>query len=119
MNFRFEISNEYISRNCLVSRHDKEYAEAMWLILQDEHADDFIFSTGETNSLKDFVEQCFSNFGLDWAEHVQHDAQLMRPNEIVWSQGNPEKAHRILGWQAQNRMRDVVKILCDAQRKTV
>jgi GDPmannose 4,6-dehydratase len=89
-----------------------EYVEAMWRILQADHADDFVIATGEANSLKDFVDQSFACFGLDWTEHVLHDDQLMRPNEIAWSQGNPEKAHKILGWQASKRMRDVVKALC-------
>jgi GDPmannose 4,6-dehydratase len=89
-----------------------EYVEAMWRILQADHADDFVIATGEANSLKDFVDQSFACFGLDWTEHVLHDDQLMRPNEIAWSQGNPEKAHKILGWQASKRMRDVVKTLC-------
>jgi len=94
-----------------------EYAEAMWQILQADHADDFVVATGETNSLRDFVDQSFSCFGLNWAEHVKHDDNLMRPNEIPWSQGNPEKIRKILGWQASKRMTDVVKILCDAQSK--
>ena len=93
-----------------------EYAEAMWRILQAGHADDFVIATGETNSLKDFVDQTFTCFGLNWTEHVLHGDQLKRPNEILWSQGNPEKAHRILGWKSSKRMRDVVKILCDAER---
>lgn len=92
-----------------------EYVEVMWRMLQTSEADDFVIATGETNSLKDFVEQTFSCFGLDWAEHVQHDDQLMRANEIAWSQGNPEKARQVLGWQADKRMGDVVKALCDAQ----
>ena len=96
-----------------------EYAEAMWRILQADHADDFVIATGEANSLKDFVDQCFAYFGLDWAEHVRHDDQLMRPNEILWSQGNSDKARKILGWQASKRMRDVVKILCAAQSSKV
>jgi GDPmannose 4,6-dehydratase len=90
----------------------QEYVEAMWLILQAEQADDFVIATGQANSLKDFVAQAFDCFGLNWTEHVHHDDQLMRPNEIAWSQGNPEKAHKILGWQASKRMADVVKILC-------
>ena len=92
-----------------------EYVEVMWRMLQTSEADDFVIATGETNSLKDFVQQTFSCFGLDWAEHVQHDDQLMRANEIAWSQGNPEKARQVLGWQADKRMGDVVKALCDAQ----
>jgi GDPmannose 4,6-dehydratase len=89
-----------------------EYVEAMWLMLQADQADDFVIATGEANSLKDFVNQAFACFGLDWTEHVLHDEQLMRPNEIALSQGNPDKAHQILGWQASKHMRDVVKILC-------
>jgi GDPmannose 4,6-dehydratase len=92
-----------------------EYVEAMWLMLQADQADDFVIATGEANSLKDFVAQAFACFGLDWTEHVLHDEQLMRPNEIALSQGNPEKAHQILGWQASKHMRDVVKILCGVE----
>lgn len=92
-----------------------EYADAMWRILQADRADDFVVATGEANSLEDFVGCVFSYFGLEWREHVGHDDQFMRPNEISFSQGVPEKAHKLLGWQASKRMRDVVKILCDAR----
>lgn len=95
-----------------------EYTEAMWRILQAEQADDYVIATGEAHSLRDFVDQCFSYFGLDWAKFVQFDSQLIRPNEILWSQGNSEKAQKVLGWKASKRMRDVVKMLCDAQRET-
>lgn len=89
-----------------------EYVEAMWLMLQAEQANDFVIATGQTNSLQDFVAQTFACFGLDWIQHVEHDDQLMRPNEIAWSQGNPEKARQLLGWQATKHMSDVIKILC-------
>jgi GDPmannose 4,6-dehydratase len=92
-----------------------EYVQAMWQILQADHADDFVIATGEANSLEDFVKQSFTCFGLDWTEHVLQSDQFKRPNEIPWSQGNPEKAHKILGWHARSRMRDVVRILSDAQ----
>ncbi len=91
-----------------------EYVEAMWLMLQAEQADDFVIATGQANSLKDFVAQTFACFGLDWSQHVEHDDQLMRPNEIAWSQGNPEKAKQLLGWQATKHMNDVIKILCSS-----
>jgi GDPmannose 4,6-dehydratase len=91
-----------------------EYVEAMWQILQAEQADDFVVATGEANSLQDFVAEAFTCFGLDWTEHVQHSDQFTRPNEIPWSQGNPEKAHKMLGWRASKRMRDVVRILSAA-----
>lgn len=92
-----------------------EYVQAMWQILQADSPEDFVIATGEANSLQDFVEQAFACFELDWKEHVRHSEQLKRPNEIPWSQGNPERALKILGWQASKRMRDVVKILCDSQ----
>jgi GDPmannose 4,6-dehydratase len=91
-----------------------EYVEAMWLMLQAEQAEDFVIATGQANSLKEFVAQTFACFGLDWTQHVEHDDQLMRPNEIAWSQGNPEKAKQLLGWQATKCMNDVIKILCSS-----
>ena len=92
-----------------------EYVNAMWRILQADRADDFVIATGEANSLQNFVQQAFACYGLDWIEHVRHSDQLKRPNEIPWSQGNPEKAHKVLEWHASKRMRDVVKILCNSQ----
>ena len=89
-----------------------EYVEAMWLMLQAEQADDFVIATGQAHTLKDFVAQAFACYGLDWTQYVVHDDQLMRPNEIAWSQGNPAKAKQLLGWQATKKMNDVVKILC-------
>jgi GDPmannose 4,6-dehydratase len=92
-----------------------EYVDAMWRMLQAEKADDFVIATGEANSLQDFVAQSFSFFGLNWKEYVQYDDQLKRPNEIPWSQGNPEKALRVLDWRADKKMGDVVTALCSAQ----
>ena len=89
-----------------------EYVEAMWLMLQAELPEDFVIATGEANSLKDFVAQTFACFGLEWTQHVEHDDSLMRPNEIILSQGNPEKDKQLLGWQAERRMSNVVKELC-------
>ena len=98
-----------ISRDCGWA---PEYVESMWLMLQAELPEDFVIATGEANSLKDFVAQTFACFGLEWTQHVEHDDSLMRPNEIILSQGNPEKAKQLLGWQVKRRMSDVVKELC-------
>ncbi len=91
-----------------------EYVEAMWLMLQAKKADDFVIATGQAHTLKDFVAQAFACYGLDWTKHVVYDDRLIRPNENAWSQGCPDKAQRILGWQATKKMNDVVKILCGA-----
>jgi GDPmannose 4,6-dehydratase len=91
-----------------------EYVEAMWLILQQEKADDFVIATGETNSLEDFVAEVFKCVGLDWRDHVESDASFLRPSEIMVSRANPEKSARILDWQATYRMKDVVRMMVDA-----
>lgn len=91
-----------------------EYVEAMWLMLQQDRADDFVIATGETNSLEDFVAAAFHCVGLDWREHVISDQSLLRPSEIMVSRGNAGKSAIILGWEAKNRMRDVVRLMIAA-----
>lgn len=95
----------------------EEYVEAMWLMLQQEQPEDFVIATGETNTLEDFVAAVFLAVGLDWRERVIPDPSLLRPSEIMVSRGNPEKALRKLGWQASRKMRDVIKLIIDAELK--
>ncbi|MDD2581156.1 MAG: GDP-mannose 4,6-dehydratase [Desulfuromonadaceae bacterium] len=90
-----------------------EYVEAMWMILQQEKADDFVIATGETNRLEDFVNEVFRCVGLDWRDHVESDPSLLRPSEIMVSRANPEKSVKILGWQATNRMKDVARMMVE------
>jgi GDPmannose 4,6-dehydratase len=90
-----------------------EYVEAMWFILQQEKADDFVIATGETNRLEDFVAEVFKCVGLDWRDHVESDASLLRPSEIMVSRANPEKSARVLGWQATYGMKDVARMMVD------
>jgi GDPmannose 4,6-dehydratase len=86
-----------------------EYVDAMWRMLQTDSPDDFVIATGETNSLQDFVATAFAEVGLDWQRHVVQDATLFRPTELRYSRGKAERAHKLLGWQASMKMRDVVK----------
>lgn len=86
-----------------------EYVEAMWLMLQQGQADDYVIATGETNSLESFVAEVFQSVGLNWRQHVITDSSLLRPSEIMISRGNPRKAAQVLGWQAEKRMRDVAE----------
>ena len=95
-----------------------EYVDAMFRILQADQAEDYVIATGAAYSLQDFVDQSFAYYGLNWQDHVQQDEQLMRPNEIPWSQGNPQKALEKLGWKATKRMGDVIQILAESQRTT-
>lgn len=90
-----------------------EYIEAMWLMLQKDEPDDYIVATGETHSLREFVAEVFSNFDLDWQEHVDFDPALVRPNELLVSRADPYKAYRELGWRAKYRMKDVASMLVD------
>jgi GDPmannose 4,6-dehydratase len=86
-----------------------EYVEAMWLMLQQDKADDFVIATGEMNTLESFAAEVFQTVGLDWREHVISDPSLLRPSEIMFSRGNATKAATVLGWVAKNRMKSVVK----------
>jgi len=85
-----------------------EYVEAMWLMLQQDAPDDYIVSTGEANSLEDFVSQAFTSVGLDWRIYVESAPALFRPTDLAWSQGCAEKAFHKFGWRAKLKMRDVV-----------
>lgn len=95
-----------------------EYVEAMWLMLQQPAPDDFVIATGETNRLDEFVEQAFSCFGLNWQDYVELDPTLQRPSEIMISQARPEKALKLLKWEAKCKMRDVVAKMVAAETGT-
>jgi len=92
-----------------------EYVEAMWRILQNEDAEDFIIATGVTSSLQQFVEAAFGELDLEWRDHVQVNGAQSRPSDIFRSRGNPAKAHIKLGWKAQISMRDVVRLMLEAE----
>jgi GDPmannose 4,6-dehydratase len=93
-----------------------EYIEAMWDMLQQNAPDDYIISTGEANSLEDFVSQAFSSVGLDWHKYVKSAPALYRPTDLAWSQGCADKAFHKLGWQAKFKMRDVVARMIESAR---
>lgn len=95
----------------------EEYVEAMWLMLQQPRPEDYVIATGETNTLQDFVAAAFEAVGLDWTQHVVTDPALLRPSEIMVSRGNPAKAFDKLGWQAKNRMHEVIKLCVQAEQK--
>jgi len=94
-----------------------EYVEAMWRMLQQEEAQDYIIATGQTHTLREFTAAVFHCCGLDWEEHVQQNQSLMRPADIAISGANPEKAARILNWRAKHVMEDVARLLVEAERQ--
>jgi len=94
-----------------------EYVEAMWLMLQQEKADDYVIATGETHSLEEFVATAFSVLELNQTEHVTTDESLLRPTDLALSRANPEKAKEKLGWVAKHKMKDVVKNMIEEEMK--
>jgi GDPmannose 4,6-dehydratase len=93
-----------------------EYVEAMYLMLQQPQADDYVIATGETNTLEEFVAQAFACVGLNWQEHVVIDKSLFRPTELSFSCGNPSKAKNKLGWQAKHKMKQIVSMMIEAKQ---
>lgn len=94
-----------------------EYVEAMHLMLQQDTPRDYVIATGELNSLADFVELAFREVGLDWRDHVQSDASLIRPTDLARGLGDPSLAARELGWSAKYRMKDVVRMMVEGERQ--
>jgi GDPmannose 4,6-dehydratase len=92
----------------------KEYVEMMWLILQQDNPDDYVVSTGETHSVREFCQEAFGLLGLDWEKHVQHDARYERPAEVDLLIGDSTKARQRLGWEPKVRFKDLVKIMIEA-----
>lgn len=91
-----------------------EYIKAMYLMLQQEEADDYVIATGVSYSLQEFVAEAFRYVGLNWEEHTIIDSDLYRPTEIAIGLGNPHKAKLKLGWEAQYKMPDVVRMMMAA-----
>jgi GDPmannose 4,6-dehydratase len=92
-----------------------EYVEAMWRMLQQETAEDFVICTGETHPLSEFVKEAFAAVGLNYEDHVDQDPALYRPADLRSSIGSAAKARQRLGWSAQYRMRDVVRAMIAAR----
>ncbi len=92
-----------------------EYVMAMWKMLQMDYADDYVIATGESASLETFVKMTFAQLGLDWKDHVVSDASLLRPSDIRYGKGNPDKARRKLGWSPKYKVQDVVNMMVDTE----
>jgi GDPmannose 4,6-dehydratase len=91
-----------------------DYVRAMWLMLQQDTADDYVVATGESHSVQRLVELAFRHAGLDWREHVKFDQRFMRPAEVDHLIGNPAKARRVLGWEPEVGFEQLVGMMVDA-----
>ena len=91
-----------------------DYAQAMWLMLQQDEADDYVVATGETHSVQELVELAFSYAGLDWRQHVVIDPTFRRPAEVDFLQGDATKARHKLGWAPKIGFVDLIRLMVDA-----
>ena len=111
------LQNELMLGNLDAKRdwgYAKDYVEAMWLMLQQDKPDDYVIATGETRSVREFLEETFSLAGLDVKKHVKIDERLFRPHEVPHLEGDMSKASRALGWQPKTTFKELVKLMYEA-----
>lgn len=92
-----------------------DYVEAMWMMLQQKEPADYCIASGETHSIRDFLDEAFKIVGIkDWAPYVKTDAQFNRPNDVTYLCGDPSLAKKKLGWKPKTSFKQLVKIMVDA-----
>ena len=91
-----------------------DYVRAMWLMLQQPAPDDYVVATGETHSVREFLELVFQRLSLDWRKHVDIDPRLMRPSEVEFLNGDSSKARRVLGWKPTVGFDQLIAMMVDA-----
>jgi GDPmannose 4,6-dehydratase len=91
----------------------RDYVEAMWLMMQAEEPDDFVVATGETHSIREFLDLSFGRLDLDWKAYVEIDPRYFRPAEVDLLLGDPAKAKRKLGWEPKISFRELVALMVD------
>ncbi|MDD3861680.1 MAG: GDP-mannose 4,6-dehydratase, partial [Candidatus Gracilibacteria bacterium] len=91
-----------------------DYVEAMWLMMQKENPDNYVISTGETHSVRDFCREAFGVVGIeDWEKYVVADERYMRPSELHVLQGGSDKAREDLGWEPKVKFEELVKMMVE------
>jgi GDPmannose 4,6-dehydratase len=96
-----------------------DYVQAMYLMLQQDHADDYVISTGQSHSVRDLVQVAFEHVGLDWQKHVELDPKMIRPAEVEHLIGDSTKARTRLNWRPQVSFAGLVKMMVDADLERV
>lgn len=94
-----------------------DFVEAMWLMLQADEPDDYVVATGETHSVKEFVEAVFDELDLDWKKYVEIDPKYFRPTEVELLLGNSNKARKILKWKPKVSFRQLVEMMIESDMK--
>jgi GDPmannose 4,6-dehydratase len=94
-----------------------EFVEAMWLMLQRDEPDDYVVATGESHTVREFVEQAFARAGLNAWEHVRFDSRYTRPLEVATLCGDASKARALLGWAPQTSFAQLVRLMVDSDMR--
>lgn len=98
----------------------KDYVEMMWLMLQQDTPDDFVIATGETYSIKDFLTMAFEHVGIkDWQKYIETDERFKRPSDLRYLRGNSSKAKEKLGWEPKTKLKELIKIMVEADLELV
>ena len=91
-----------------------DYVDAMWMMMQQDKPDDFVIATGQTHSVREFLEEVFGYLDLDWQQYVEIDPRYYRPTEVDVLQGDAGKAKKILGWEPKVTFKELARIMTDA-----
>ena len=91
-----------------------DYMEAIWLMLQQDQPDDYVIATGETYTVRDFLDEAFRHLGIDWKKHVEIDPRYYRPTEVDVLMGDASKAGKKLNWRPKVKFAELVRIMVDA-----
>ena len=117
---KLELGNEIRIGN-LDSKRDwgyaGDYVRAMWLMLQQNHPDDFVIATGKTHSVERLLEAAFGHVGLNWRDYAVQDRRFMRPAEVDLLVGDPSKAKRAMGWEPQVSFEELIGMMVEADLK--
>jgi GDPmannose 4,6-dehydratase len=90
-----------------------DYTEAMWLMLQQDEPDDYVIATGETHSVREFLDEAAAHLGMDWEKVVEFDPRYLRPAEVDALHGDPSKAKAKLGWEPRTKFKELVRIMVE------
>jgi GDPmannose 4,6-dehydratase len=96
-----------------------EYVEAMWLMVQQDAPSDYVIATGETHSVREFLEVAFSYVGLDWQQYVEINQRYFRPAEVDLLMGDASKANQLLGWQPKVGFEALVRLMVDSDMQAL
>jgi GDPmannose 4,6-dehydratase len=109
---------DHISLGNLESKRDwgyaPDYVEGMWLMMQQEKSDDYVLATGETHSIREFLDEAFKIIGIDnWSSYIKVDQKFIRPVEVSYLLGDASKAKKLLGWEPKTSFKELVKIMVE------